>query len=132
MQCRNHLLYKWHGNSDKPMSLADAKKEISKKHYRTIEAAFAFLTCYGIINHGVSSKFLRHMLCSHNRNNLKASGYFTEKDVEEDVKAIEDNKVIVIGAGLAGLAASRHLLSLGYNVIILEARDRPGGRVYTR
>ena len=36
--------------------------------------------------------------------------------------------VIVIGAGLAGLAASRELLSSGRSVRILEARDRVGGR----
>ena len=36
--------------------------------------------------------------------------------------------VIVIGAGLAGLAACRELLSCGRSVQILEARDRVGGR----
>lgn len=34
--------------------------------------------------------------------------------------------VIVIGAGLAGLACARQLLMWGYKVIILEARKRPG------
>jgi monoamine oxidase len=40
-------------------------------------------------------------------------------------------KVIVIGAGLAGLSAAFELLSSGHEVTILEARTRPGGRVYT-
>ena len=39
--------------------------------------------------------------------------------------------VVVAGAGLAGLAAARDLLALGATVLILEARDRVGGRVLT-
>ena len=37
--------------------------------------------------------------------------------------------VIVVGAGLAGLSAGRDLAAAGADVIVLEARDRPGGRV---
>ena len=37
--------------------------------------------------------------------------------------------VLVIGAGLAGLAAARDLAAGGADVLVLEARDRPGGRV---
>jgi monoamine oxidase len=37
--------------------------------------------------------------------------------------------VIVLGGGLAGLSAARDLLAGGADVLLLEARDRPGGRV---
>src|SRR5262245_31418004 len=40
--------------------------------------------------------------------------------------------VIVIGAGVAGLSAARALADGGLSVIILEARDRIGGRIFTR
>lgn len=39
--------------------------------------------------------------------------------------------VIIIGAGIAGLAAARRLQQNDYSVLILEARDRIGGRIWT-
>ena len=42
-----------------------------------------------------------------------------------------DESVIVVGAGIAGLAAARNLQATGYTVTVLEASRRVGGRIYT-
>jgi monoamine oxidase len=43
-----------------------------------------------------------------------------------------DADVIVIGAGFAGVAAARDLAEAGNRVVVLEARDRIGGRTWYR
>lgn len=40
-------------------------------------------------------------------------------------------RVIVLGAGVSGLAAAARLVDAGLDVTVLEARDRVGGRVWT-
>ena len=44
---------------------------------------------------------------------------------------MDSSLIIVIGAGVAGLAAARHLTAAGRRVLILEARGRLGGRIVT-
>ena len=41
------------------------------------------------------------------------------------------NNVIIIGAGISGLAAAAELGKAGLQIIVLEARNRIGGRIYT-
>src|SRR5215471_15509256 len=42
-----------------------------------------------------------------------------------------DVDVCVVGAGYAGLTAARRLTQAGQSVVVLEARDRIGGRIWT-
>lgn len=50
----------------------------------------------------------------------------------DDMEPIDtDKRIIVIGAGVAGLAAAKYLADRGVDVTVLEAQDRLGGRVKT-
>ena len=64
----------------------------------------------------------------------------TQADLERDLAMIRDglpprqgkpHRVIVVGAGMAGLVAADELLRAGHDPLVLEARQRVGGRVYT-
>jgi len=43
----------------------------------------------------------------------------------------QGRKVVILGAGISGLVAAYELRQVGWDVTVLEARDRIGGRVWT-
>ena len=68
----------------------------------------------------------------HNTNHIPGPQY--EKIRPLKVTSIDTGKkydVIVIGSGISGLETAKHLQSKNMNVIVLEARDRIGGRIWT-
>ena len=55
----------------------------------------------------------------------------SESESDSGSESGRDADVLVIGAGIAGLRAAEVLAANGRRVIVLEARDRIGGRIYT-
>lgn len=48
-----------------------------------------------------------------------------------DTSKLKKQRILIVGAGIAGLAAAKTLLQTGYDVLVLEARERIGGRIWT-
>ena len=53
------------------------------------------------------------------------------KDPVRHSKTKNPKKVIVVGAGMAGLVAAFELAQVGHDVVVLESQTRVGGRVFT-
>lgn len=106
---RNHILARWRGNVRVWLSKGQIRETVSNEVEHLISSAYDFLLYNGYINFGVSSAFTSH--------------------IPEEAS---EGSVVIVGAGLAGLAAARQLLSFGFKVLVLEGRNRPGGRVYTQ
>ncbi|KAK7844373.1 protein flowering locus d, partial [Quercus suber] len=106
---RNHIIAKWRENVSNWITKEMFIDEIPKHGHTLLDSAYNYLVSHGYINFGVAPAI-------------------KEKSPAEPSKA----NVIVIGAGLAGLAAARQLMRFGYKVTILEGRKRAGGRVYTK
>ncbi|KAL5804410.1 hypothetical protein ACOSQ3_031210 [Xanthoceras sorbifolium] len=106
---RNHILARWRSNVSMWLTKGQIRETVSSDYEHLIHSAYDFLLYNGYINFGVSPSFTAYM-----------------------PEEANEGSVIIVGAGLAGLAAARQLLSFGFRVVVLEGRSRPGGRVYTQ
>ncbi|XP_050209817.1 protein FLOWERING LOCUS D [Mercurialis annua] len=106
---RNHIIMKWRENVNSWISKEMFVNSVPQHCHGLLDSAYEYLVSRGFINFGVSQSI-------------------------KEIAPLEVNSncnVIIIGAGLAGLAAARQLMRFGFKVSVLEGRKRPGGRVYT-
>lgn len=107
---RNHIITKWRENVFSLVKKEMFLDVVPLHCIKLLDSAYKYLVSRGYINFGVAPGIKDGVLVG---NSMKMN-------------------VIVIGAGLSGLAAARQLMSFGYKVTVLEGRKRPGGRVYTK
>ena len=112
LNLRNAILRIWHNKPSLGLTaeIIRAKIKITdKKKLELAEKILKFLERYGYVNFGVFENTLPNE-CVNVKN--------------------RERTIIVIGAGASGLAAARQLIYFGFNVIVLEASKRIGGRCY--
>ncbi|KAH0617900.1 hypothetical protein JD844_016619 [Phrynosoma platyrhinos] len=112
---RNLILALWYTNCKEPLTPQKCTHNIIVRGLvrircvRETERILHFMTRKGLINTGVLA---------------------VSPDQPLLPKDYRNKSVIVVGAGPAGLAAARQLQNFGIKVLVLEAKDRIGGRVW--
>ncbi|XP_047239899.1 lysine-specific histone demethylase 1B-like isoform X2 [Girardinichthys multiradiatus] len=109
---RNLILASWHKNCQEVLTAEKCAQHIVVRGLvrvccvQELDRVLHFMTRKGLVNTGVlavKQPLLPEKYCS---------------------------KKVIIGAGASGLAAARQLQNFGTQVVVLEARDRIGGRVW--
>ncbi|OWR44349.1 putative lysine-specific histone demethylase [Danaus plexippus plexippus] len=113
VQIRNRILKLWFEDPKKQLTQEQSVQKMEPPYSADpalVMRTHAFLERHGFINYGI---------------------YERVNPIPSPPKGKQRPKVIIIGAGVSGLAAARQLQSFGCEVVILEGRDRVGGRVVT-
>ncbi|XP_017012459.2 possible lysine-specific histone demethylase 1 [Drosophila takahashii] len=109
LNIRNSLLHMWVDNPKLQLSFENALKNLPPpfdSEPSLVRRVHSFLERHGFINFGIFKRL-------------------------RPIPTKKLGKVIVIGAGISGLAVAHQLQQFGMDVIVLEARDRVGGRIAT-
>eukprot|EP01103_Thecamoeba_quadrilineata_P005747 TRINITY_DN1550_c0_g1_i2.p1 TRINITY_DN1550_c0_g1~~TRINITY_DN1550_c0_g1_i2.p1 ORF type:complete len:686 (+),score=139.26 TRINITY_DN1550_c0_g1_i2:35-2092(+) len=116
LKIRNHILNLWHDSPNVYLdlsavnaSLKQTKLMPTRPQTKSIPARIhEYLSRMGYINIGI---------------------FENRPDIIRDTPG--GYRVIIVGGGISGVAATLHLQTLGYTVVLLEARTRLGGRIFT-
>ncbi|XP_060587721.1 lysine-specific histone demethylase 1A-like [Ruditapes philippinarum] len=106
---RNRLLQIWLDNPKQQVTFENALPQIEEPFNSDgplVMRIHSYLERFGFINFGVFKRL-------------------------KPFPAKKHGRVIIIGAGIAGLFAARQLMQFGMDCVIVEARDRVGGRIAT-
>eukprot|EP01084_Bolivina_argentea_P257852 434499_1 len=124
IELRNDIIELWSTNITKYLSLNEILNRYGDEFHNVLKRIWKFLNAYGFINFG---------LCETNPaiNNPQINNNNMSNDNNNNNNSNSRKKIIIIGAGVAGLGAARKLYDLGHDVHVLEARNRVGGRVLT-
>ncbi|XP_064486188.1 lysine-specific histone demethylase 1A-like [Ornithodoros turicata] len=109
LHIRNRLLQLWLENPKQQLLFENALPHLESPYNSDaplVLRIYSYLLRQGLINFGVYERLKGPPLQKH-------------------------GKVIVIGAGISGLVAAQQLQQFGMEVLVLEARDRVGGRIAT-
>lgn len=110
LKVRNTILYLWYRDPTTYLRINQVEQELKNSNYaQLIRIVHCFLEQYGCINCGVLS--------------------LSERVKSPHLKNSQKKKIIVIGSGMSGICTAAQLKSFGHDVIVIEGRDRLGGRV---
>uniref|UniRef100_A0A6P6XSE1 Lysine-specific histone demethylase n=1 Tax=Dermatophagoides pteronyssinus TaxID=6956 RepID=A0A6P6XSE1_DERPT len=109
LHIRNSILKFWLINPKQQLLLENVYQRLEQpfnSDLNFISRIFYFLERYGYINFGVFQ-------------------------ITKPMIMMKPKKIGIIGAGIAGLIAARQLKYFGFDVLVFEARNRLGGRIWT-
>ncbi|XP_045499163.1 lysine-specific histone demethylase 1A [Colias croceus] len=113
IQIRNRVLKLWFEDPKKQLTQEQAIQKMEPPYNADpvlVLRTHVFLERHGFINYGIYERIT---------------------PIPSPPKGKQRPKVIIIGAGVSGLAAARQLQSFGCEVVIIEGRERVGGRIVT-
>jgi len=109
LELRNRVLNQWWENPKIELTYEECLKNIEppfNSDEQLVKSIYNYLERQGLINFGIYKRL-------------------------KPLPTKKHKKIIIIGAGIAGLIAAQQLVKFGFDVKVLEARDRVGGRVVT-